>query len=583
MVETTSDQEGKRWKQQYYDHLDLLERKEKDWQKIESILKKTVLRLSIAAEGQHASVDRHLQDIRSVVKKQVNANRLESILEDISALMLKIGDKQVSADKKIITAMIDLLENIHFSGSSVKQKNKLLKKLSKSSDDESEKIIGEVRDLIASSIKQHPGESQSQKVESKPGFIEKIFGGRDKDDEPGEGPVNEGSGYKASGSTKSSSRNEDITSVSQEVSKPEMTASSFIGQHLIDAEDEPSTREILLKLLEQLMEQPDLREEVESLKQRLRDESSDASWQRLLKDVAQLIIGIRTRMQREKQEFETFLQQITGRLTEMDEFLEIETASINDAEQAGNAFDVVVNAQVQDIQDDMNAAANLNDLKDKVERRLTVVSEHIKQYRMDEQIRSTNAQQNVENMQSRLRMLEEESGDLKKMMQEKNKEAMFDALTEIPNRLSYDKKAEEEVARCKRYDTPLCMAVWDVDHFKQVNDTYGHSAGDKVLKAIAQLMKDRLRETDFIARYGGEEFVMFMPGIDEEEALNKVDVLREKVFSSKFKHNGEVVKISVSCGISSFSANDSPESMFERADKALYAAKNNGRNQCVVA
>ena len=138
MTETTSDQEVKRWKQQYYDHLDLLERKEKDWQQTESILKKTVLRLSIAAEGQHASVDRHLQDIRSVVKKQVNAVRLETILEDISALMLKIGDKQVVADKKIITAMIQLLENIHFSDALAKQKNKLIKKLSKSTDDESE-------------------------------------------------------------------------------------------------------------------------------------------------------------------------------------------------------------------------------------------------------------------------------------------------------------------------------------------------------------------------------------------------------------------------------------------------------------
>ena len=160
---------------------------------------------------------------------------------------------------------------------------------------------------------------------------------------------------------------------------------------------------------------------------------------------------------------------------------------------------------------------------------------------------------------------------------------MFDALTEIPNRLSYEKKSEEEIARCIRFNTPLCMAVWDVDLFKQVNDTYGHSAGDKVLKAIAQLMKDRIRETDFIARYGGEEFVMFMPGIDEDEALKMVDALREKVFSSKFKHNGEIVKISVSCGISSFAGNDTQESMFERADKALYTAKDNGRNQCVVA
>ena len=580
MTETTSDQEVKRWKQQYYDHLDLLERKEKDWQQTESILKKTVLRLSIAAEGQHASVDRHLQDIRSVVKKQVNAVRLETILEDISALMLKIADKQVAADKKVITAMIKLLENIHFSGSSIKQKNRLIKKLSKSSDDESEAMIEEMRDLISASIDQKPDDVRSQQVESKPGFFEKVFGSKKNNKDK---LADEAKSSIASSFTESVTQTENVNPVSRNIPQSEETTSSILSQRLIDAENEPSTREVLLRLLEQLMEQPDLRDEVDALKRRLKDESSDASWQRLLKDVAQLIINIRKRMQSEKQEFETFLQQITGRLTEMDEFLEIETASINDAEQAGSAFDVVVNAQVQDIQHDMNAAANLNDLKDKVEKRLTVVSDHIKQYRMDEQLRYSNAQQNVEDMQSRLRMLEEESGDLRKLMLEKNREAMFDALTEIPNRLSYEKKSEEEIARCKRFNSPLCMAVWDVDLFKQVNDTYGHSAGDKVLKAIAQLLKDRIRETDFIARYGGEEFVMFMPGIDEDEALKMVDVLREKVFSSKFKHNGEVVKISVSCGISSFVENDTHQSMFERADKALYTAKDNGRNQCVVA
>jgi len=110
MSRDTSDQDARRWKQQYYDHLDLLDRKEKDWQALESILKKTVLRLSIAAEGQHATIDRYLHDIRSVIKKQVNVIRLENILGDISALLLKMGDKKVAADRKVITMLMRLLE-----------------------------------------------------------------------------------------------------------------------------------------------------------------------------------------------------------------------------------------------------------------------------------------------------------------------------------------------------------------------------------------------------------------------------------------------------------------------------------------
>ena len=101
--------------------------------------------------------------------------------------------------------------------------------------------------------------------------------------------------------------------------------------------------------------------------------------------------------------------------------------------------------------------------------------------------------------------------------------------------------------------------------------------------AVAQILKERMRETDFIARYGGEEFVMFLPGANEEEALVLADALREKIAAYRFNHHDAVIKITMSCGISSFIKNDNHESMFERADKALYSAKDKGRNQCVTA
>ena len=126
------------------------------------------------------------------------------------------------------------------------------------------------------------------------------------------------------------------------------------------------------------------------------------------------------------------------------------------------------------------------------------------------------------------------------------------------------------------------MAVWDIDLFKEVNDTYGHKVGDKILMAVAKLLEERMRETDFIARYGGEEFVMFLPGTNEDDALVLTDALREKIANCKFNHDGQIIRITMSCGISNFRENDDHESMFERADKALYAAKDKGRNQCMT-
>ncbi len=566
MSDKTAQQEADRWKQQYYEQLDVLERKQKDWQDLEAILKKAVLKLSIAAEGQHATIDRHLRDIRPLVKQQVDVRRLEQLLDDVSALLLKLGDRQAKAQNDIIGSLVSLLEAIDFPASASKQKNKLLKKLAGATADDGAALTTEVHGFLAGVIQHGP---EREHAVSKPGLLGKLLG----------------AGNTTDASAVGDKQIEQVPQAPAADNLPsdDTTRAVAPAQEARTDESSPSVREILVRLLDQLMVPADLHDDVLNLKLRIENETTDASWKRLLKDVAELINALRNRMQAEKQEFESFLQQITARLKEMDGFLAIENASLNAAEQEGDAFDAVVSEQVKDIHNDMSAANDLNDLKTRVEKRLVVVADHIKQYRINEHNRFTSAQKNVEDMQSRLVMLEQESGDLRQLILEKNKEAMLDALTGIPNRLAYEKKADEEIARCHRFDTSLSMAVWDVDHFKNVNDTYGHKVGDRVLKVIAKLLEDRMRETDFIARYGGEEFVMFLPGARETEALELADVLRNKIASSKFYHDDETFRISVSCGISSFVKGDSHEAMFERADKALYAAKHNGRNLCVAA
>lgn len=578
--EKTAEPEGPRWKQKYYDHLDLLDKKTSDWQTLESILKKSVLRLSIAAEGQHRSMDRHLQDIRSMMKKQVNVIRLNNTLDDISSVLLKMEDGKAGKDKKIVTTLARLLENINFPASVTKQKQKLINKLTKASDKHSDNLIEEVQNLVSGSINLDAGNSHE---ESKQGFLSKLLSSSDNKKSIKDETVNDKSGISNTDNVINID-NDDLNQIKHNVqAKSDMSDLDASTHDINRAANEPSARDVLLHLMQQLTVPADLHEQFESLKHRIENESYVNDWKPLLKDVALLINTLRNRMQEEKHEFETFLQQITGRLQEMDSFLSIETTALTQAEQSGNTFDVVVNAQVQDIQDDMNSADDLDDLKDKVEKRLTVVSEHIKEYRIVEQQRYSSAQQNVENMQSRLIQMEHESGNLKKLMIATNKEAMFDVLTKIPNRLAYEKKAIEEIARCHRFDTPLSMAVWDVDLFKGVNDTYGHKVGDKVLRAVAQLLEERMRATDFIARYGGEEFVMFLPGASEDETLTITETLREKIAACKFNNEGEIIRITISCGISSYIDDDDHESLFERADKALYAAKEKGRNQCVTS
>ncbi|PCJ38037.1 MAG: hypothetical protein COA75_02145 [Cellvibrionales bacterium] len=346
---------------------------------------------------------------------------------------------------------------------------------------------------------------------------------------------------------------------------------------------QPTIQELLIRLLEQLIVPNSLQAEADKVKQKLENMAAPGDWKQLLKDVANLINAIRLSMQAEKHEFESFLQQVTGRLKDMDLFLQSETIKLESAKSDGLKFDEDMQSNVKTIREDVNQATELPQLKVLVDKKLAVISEHINSYRMAEDKRAQQSKEDVESMHQRMQVLENEAESLKKVIVEKNQQAMFDTLTNVPNRLSYEQKMEDEFARWQRTDLPLVLAVWDIDFFKKINDNFGHKAGDKVLETIAQLLNKRIRKSDFFARYGGEEFVMLLPNTEGEEALKLANDLRENIQSCSFHYRGEDVRVTVSCGLSSFSRGDSADQVFERADKSLYEAKEAGRNRCVLA
>ncbi len=135
------------------------------------------------------------------------------------------------------------------------------------------------------------------------------------------------------------------------------------------------------------------------------------------------------------------------------------------------------------------------------------------------------------------------------------------------------------MARWKRYGGELLLAVLDIDHFKRINDGYGHLAGDKVLKIIAGELAKRLRKTDFIARFGGEEFVLLIPSTPLEGGHQLLQTLLDGVEQCPFHFRGERVTITLSAGLTAFAGGEDSDKVFERADQALYRAKSGGRNR----
>lgn len=165
----------------------------------------------------------------------------------------------------------------------------------------------------------------------------------------------------------------------------------------------------------------------------------------------------------------------------------------------------------------------------------------------------------------------------KRRHEEVTHQAHSDTLTGLPNRLDFDATLEQEIARCRRYDRPLCMAIGDIDHFKLVNDTFGHPAGDVVLKTLARLMRKSLRTADYISRWGGEEFTILLPETkldDAEELLNR---LRVSISDHVIPEIGRAVTLSF--GVTACTKSDSPGDLLERVDRALYTSKETGRNK----
>lgn len=156
---------------------------------------------------------------------------------------------------------------------------------------------------------------------------------------------------------------------------------------------------------------------------------------------------------------------------------------------------------------------------------------------------------------------------------------IVDGLTGVNNKRYLLETLEREIPRARRHNRPLSMIIFDIDHFKQVNDTYGHLAGDYVLKEMAQLIKSRIRPDDTLGRYGGEEFVVVLPETDKPGAVHIAEEIRKLVASHAFTFERERMSVSISIGVALLRDSDAVDDLIAAADERLYAAKNGGRNR----
>lgn len=315
---------------------------------------------------------------------------------------------------------------------------------------------------------------------------------------------------------------------------------------------------------------------LQSLRQRLLQVLNGEQLLNACMDALRLIIqGINE----ERQSAQQFLLSLSDALSSVNKALTraVQTHDDNSEEQA--QLSLQLQARVQNLASSVNTASSLQELKHQVQGHINDISELLVDKLAREQSERQSLRNQLSTMQARLEDVESEAQMYKRKLSEQKFKSLQDSLTRLPNRAAFEERLELEYQRWQSYAAPLAIAIADIDHFKVINDTYGHTAGDKTLQVIANMLKKSLRDTDFVCRYGGEEFVIVFPQTTTEVAFELLEKARHRIKSIPFKFKNTSISITISAGVSSFVAQDNPARVFERADRALYLAKNEGRDR----
>ena len=323
-------------------------------------------------------------------------------------------------------------------------------------------------------------------------------------------------------------------------------------------------------------------QKLNTLKAQLEENRDSIEIGNLLRRISLTINNAFMDIQSELSDNERFLKKVTNQLNEI-------TLQVADIEKLENesfsnttSLNEEMDKQIQLIKTGVDEAETIDTIKNTINQRIEILQANMDQFISVEQVRKKTSVKQHQQLMERVTNMEKETDVLRRSIAEERNKALSDALTGIGNRMAFDEHVSSAYKRWKRYRKRLSLCLVDIDKFKGVNDTYGHKAGDIVLKTVAEKCVSRVRTSDIFCRYGGEEFALIMPETTIDAAKQLANALREAIEKCAFQYKDQTVPITISCGLAEFKGKDTIDTVFGRADKALYMAKETGRNRCVA-
>ncbi len=308
---------------------------------------------------------------------------------------------------------------------------------------------------------------------------------------------------------------------------------------------------------------------------------AEMSVEDLLDNFTQVFTLIIAEFKQERETAKTFLSTLSDTLSTVHNAVN-RTISVNNKSKSTQAkLNNQLNKQIKEMTDVVEKATSLARIKVDINDKLQALANTIELKSAFEQQQQQEIELQLSTMKTKVDLLEEQGETFKKRIEDQKVKSMQDALTKLNNRAAFDDYFAQQIVRFHHSPFNLSIVVVDLDDFKRINDTYGHTAGDKTLQVIANTLTKQIGDDGFVARYGGEEFVLVFSDFDKDELVAKLNKLKNSVARLPFKFKSNKVSITTSIGATHVKESDNVHISFERADKALYQAKAEGKNQAI--
>lgn len=283
----------------------------------------------------------------------------------------------------------------------------------------------------------------------------------------------------------------------------------------------------------------------------------------------------------EQKNAKNFLTSLSATLTTVQSAVKETIVTQRNSQKTNDIINQKLQSQLLDMTGTVEKALTLTQVKEDINEKLQIISNTLEQKSKFEQQNHQQLADKLNDMSAKVEQLELQSEMFEEKLAEQQRKSMQDALTKLANRAAFDDFFAKTMIRFHRKPFPLALVVIDIDDFKKINDTYGHTAGDKTLQVIANSIVKNVTKGVFVGRYGGEEFVMIYSKIDEEALCTELNALKNFVARLPFKFKSNKVSITLSIGATHIKPDDNIHIAFERADQAMYKAKKQGKNQVV--